>query len=299
MHADLDTLCTAVYCTADDLLPARVGQRPPASHRCRGRHPRASPRRSWASPPTGAFSPWPGKRLRHLFPELPAPARLPQAPPPPGRDDRVAVGVFAAASARASTTTSCCSTRPPSSAGARSRPCAAPRWPTAAATATAASHSRFFWGMRLHLAFAPDGTPRAAALVAADRPEREVALALLPRALRGGEAWSADKGYAGRDFARRRGRARRGPACAPARRTSPAAAPTCRSIRQRIESVFQTAQGPAHARAPRRPHARGPPRPHRRAPAGARRLRLRSTTGSAVRAARSWPSSPERVESVI
>jgi hypothetical protein len=25
MHADLDTLCTAVYCTADDLLPERPG----------------------------------------------------------------------------------------------------------------------------------------------------------------------------------------------------------------------------------------------------------------------------------
>src|SRR3954468_13556057 len=37
------------------------------------------------------------------------------------------------------------------------------------------SHSRWFWGMRLHLACAPDGTPRAAALVSADRPEREVA----------------------------------------------------------------------------------------------------------------------------
>jgi hypothetical protein len=25
MHADLDTLCTAVYCTADDLLPEKTG----------------------------------------------------------------------------------------------------------------------------------------------------------------------------------------------------------------------------------------------------------------------------------
>jgi hypothetical protein len=63
------------------------------------------------------------------------------------------------------------------------------------------SHSRHFWGMRLHLCCAPDGTPRAAALCRADRPEREVALELLPRALRGGEAIVADKGYAGREFA--------------------------------------------------------------------------------------------------
>ena len=63
------------------------------------------------------------------------------------------------------------------------------------------SHSRWFWGMRLHLACAPDGTPRAAALVAADRPERETALKLLPQALRGGETIVCDKGYAGREFA--------------------------------------------------------------------------------------------------
>jgi hypothetical protein len=25
VHADLDTLCTAVYCTADDLLPEKAG----------------------------------------------------------------------------------------------------------------------------------------------------------------------------------------------------------------------------------------------------------------------------------
>jgi hypothetical protein len=39
------------------------------------------------------------------------------------------------------------------------------------------------------------------ALHAADRPEREVALPLLTRALRGGETIVCDKGYAGREFA--------------------------------------------------------------------------------------------------
>src|SRR5207245_5573386 len=62
------------------------------------------------------------------------------------------------------------------------------------------SHSRWFWGMRLHLACAPDGTPSAAALVADDRPEREVALTLLPRALDGGETNVCDKVYAGREL---------------------------------------------------------------------------------------------------
>jgi hypothetical protein len=64
-----------------------------------------------------------------------------------------------------------------------------------------ASHSRWFYGMRLHLLCAPDGTPRAATLWAPDRGEREVAIGLLSRCgLRGGETIVADKGYAGAEF---------------------------------------------------------------------------------------------------
>ena len=101
------------------------------------------------------------------------------------------------------------------------------------------SHSRFFWGMRLHLACAADGTPRAAALVGADRPEREVALTLLPRALRGGETVVCDKGYAGREFAAKV--AEFGASVVrPARRTELAQSVHLAPIRQRIESVFQT-----------------------------------------------------------
>jgi hypothetical protein len=101
------------------------------------------------------------------------------------------------------------------------------------------SHSRWFWGMRLHLACAPDGTPRAAALVAADRAEREVALTLLPRALHGGETIVCDKGYAGREFAQ--AVAALGATVArPARKDEPQRAPRLSKIRQRIESIFFT-----------------------------------------------------------
>ena len=101
------------------------------------------------------------------------------------------------------------------------------------------SHSRWFWGMRLHLACAPDGTPRAAALVAADRPEREVALALLPRALTGGETIVCDKGYAGREFAAAVG-ALGAVVARPPRQNEPQTGPHLAPIRQRIESVFWT-----------------------------------------------------------
>lgn len=101
------------------------------------------------------------------------------------------------------------------------------------------SHSRYFWGMRLHLACAPDGTPRAAALVGADRPEREVALRILPQALRGGETVVCDKGYAGREFAA--AVARLGATVVrPARRNEPDHGVHPAPIRQRIESVFHT-----------------------------------------------------------
>ncbi len=47
-----------------------------------------------------------------------------------------------------------------------------------------ASHSRWFWGLRLHLLAAPDGTPRALRLADPRRDEREVALELLARGRR-------------------------------------------------------------------------------------------------------------------
>jgi hypothetical protein len=93
--------------------------------------------------------------------------------------------------------------------------------------------------MRLHLVCAPDGTPRAATLVAADRPEREVALPLLARSLRGGETVVCDKGYAGREFAA--AVAALGAAVVrPPRRDEHGSGPQLAPIRQRIESVFQT-----------------------------------------------------------
>jgi len=79
----------------------------------------------------------------------------------------------------------------------------------------------------------------AAALVSADRPEREVALTLLPRALRGGETVVCDKGYAGRGFAEQVA-ALGATVVRPARRNEPEQGPHLAPIRQRIESVFCT-----------------------------------------------------------
>ncbi|MBV9819117.1 MAG: IS982 family transposase [Solirubrobacterales bacterium] len=111
----------------------------------------------------------------------------------------------------------------------------------AAAYGYCRSHSRYFYGMRLHAAFGPDGTPRALRLTGADRPERDVALELLPTTLRGGETVIADKGYAGQHFAT--AVAQLGAiVIRPARANEPHTGVPIARIRQRIESIFWTAK---------------------------------------------------------
>ena len=61
-----------------------------------------------------------------------------------------------------------------------------------------ASHSRFFWGLRLHLIVAPSGLPVAYALTGAKADERDTALDMIsrnPELLRPGQVLMADKGY--------------------------------------------------------------------------------------------------------
>ncbi len=62
-----------------------------------------------------------------------------------------------------------------------------------------ASHSRFFWGLRLHLVATPSGLPIAYALTSAKTDERDTALAMinLDPTLddRPGQVLMADKGY--------------------------------------------------------------------------------------------------------
>ena len=102
------------------------------------------------------------------------------------------------------------------------------------------SHSRWFWGMRLHLLAAPDGTPRAAILASADQKERDVALRLFERGLHGGELIVADKGYAGRDFEAHAKQRFGATILRPARSDEPHHGPALSWIRQRIESIFWT-----------------------------------------------------------
>jgi transposase len=237
MDADLDTLCTVISCTADDLLPT----------------PKANARRRLTDAELVTlcvaqaimgitsdrrFLAVARKRLGHLFPELPRQAgyfkrrrRLADAiewlmacfaEQSPGYHDGLLL--------IDSTPVECARSRETAKRSALAE---------VAGYGYCGAHSRWFWGVRLHALCAPDGTPRALTLASPSRDEREVALELLERATRGGEVLVADKGYAGREFAL--AAADLGATVVrPKRKDERGCGPHLAPIRQRIESIFWT-----------------------------------------------------------
>jgi len=237
MDADLDLLLISVYCTADDLLPpARANGRRKLSDAevvtlCVAQVVMGigSDRR---------FLRAARRQLGHLFPWLPSQSGLHKRRARLVETIEWLVGVFASDSPGACDSVVLLDSTPVE-CGRSVETARRSELADACGYGYSRSHSRWFWGMRLHLACAPDGTPRAATLVAADRPEREVALRLLPRALGGGETVVCDKGYAGREFAA--AVAALGATVArPARKNEPQPGPRLSTIRQRIESIFFT-----------------------------------------------------------
>ena len=238
MDADLDTLCTVVYCTAVDLLP----------------EPRANARRVCTDaeiatlcvaqaimgiPSDRRFLKVARKRLSHLFPVIPS------QPTYFKRRRRLVdqlewlMGVFASQSPGFhdelllidSTPVECARSRETVKRSALA---------DAADYGWCASHSRFFWGFRLHALFALDGTPRAVTLASPKRDDREVGLTLLERCVRdGGETVVGDKNYAGRDFAQAVSDLD-ATIVRPRRKDEPGHGPHLAPIRQRIESIFWT-----------------------------------------------------------
>jgi hypothetical protein len=238
MHADLDTLCTTVYCTADDLLPEKPGN---ARRRVTDAEVATLcvAQAIMGIPSDRRFLAVARKRLCDLFPELP------QQPGFHKRRARLAetiewlIGVFATQSPGYyddlllidSTPVECARSVETTRRSALA---------DVADYGRCASHSRFFWGFRLHGLFAPDGTPRAFTLASPKRDEREVGLELLERCNRvGGEILIGDRGYVGRRFAT--AVAGLGATIVrPARKDEPAADIHLAPIRQRIESIFWT-----------------------------------------------------------
>lgn len=238
MDADLDLLLTAVFVTADDLLPERAKN-------ARRRITDAEvvtlcvAQAIMGIPSDRRFLAAARKRLAHLFPEIPRQAGYHK------RRRRLAgtlewlMEVFASQSSGFhddlllvdSTPVECARSRKTVKRSALG---------DAADYGWSASHSRYFWGFRLHGLFAPDGTPRALALTSPKTDEREVAIKLLARARRhGGETVIGDKGYAGARFAREVDELD-ATILRPRRTDEPGQGPHLAPIRQRIESIFWT-----------------------------------------------------------
>jgi hypothetical protein len=238
MYADLDLLLIAVFCTADDFLPA--GVKNAKRMLTDAEVVTLSVAQAMMGIPSDArFLRVARKQLAHLFPLLPnRPGYLKRrqrlsdtiealiavfARDSPGfHDDLVLVDSTPVECARSVETTR------------RSE------LADAADYGYCASHSRFFWGFRLHGLFGLDGTPRALALTSPKASEREVCLALLARCERAGQLIVvADKGYAGREFERAAADLE-ATIARPRRKDEPPAGPHLAPIRQRIESIFQT-----------------------------------------------------------
>ena len=238
MDADLDTLCIAVYCTAHDLLPE-----PPGNARRMVTDAEVVTlcvaQAIMGIPSDRRFLKVAAKRLAHLFPVLPA---------QPGyfkRRRRLAdtiewlVGTFASQSPGFEDDLLLIDSTPVECARSRET-VKRSQLADAADYGYCASHSRFFWGFRLHAIFAPDGTPRALELTSPKIDEREVGLVLLERARRnGGEILLGDKGYAGREFALKVSELDAA-IVRPRRKDEPGRGPHLAPIRQRIESIFWT-----------------------------------------------------------
>jgi len=204
--ADLDSLLTALYVLVDDLLPARTGA---------GRRPKITDAELITLTVAQIFLGCHSERrflrlargrLAHLFPYIPK---------QPGYNKRLrklAPEICLAINQLARISPSFCDRlrlldSTPVPCGASRETVKRSELAGWAAYGYCASHSRYFWGLRLYLLCAPDGMPISFCLAPANEGEREVAAAMLDRARRtglltGGEIIVADKGFAGEEFER-------------------------------------------------------------------------------------------------
>src|SRR5271170_5591835 len=196
MDADLDLLLTTVFVTADDLLPQR---RKNAARSVTDAEvvTLCVAQAIMGIPSDRRFLAVAAKRLAHLFPRLPKQSGYFKRRRKLADTLEWLMGMFASESPGFyddlllidSTPVEC----------ARSRETVKrSRLADAADYGYCASHSRFFWGFRLHAIFSPDGTPRALEIASPKIDEREVGLVLLERTRRQGPVTLiGDKGYAG------------------------------------------------------------------------------------------------------
>jgi hypothetical protein len=245
--AELDALLTAVYVVVDDLLPARSGP---------GRRPKITDAELIAlaiaqifldCPSERRFLRFARSRLGHLFPYIP------KQPGYNKRLRRLAPAICQLIGHLARSSPSFCDRlrlidSTPVPCGASRETVKRSELAGHAAYGYCASHSRFFWGLRLYLVCAPDGMPIAFCLAPANEPEREVAAALLERAARGEllhgqEIFITDKGFAGAEFERFIADALGAQLVRPDRKGEQPRFGALGGVRQWIESINDTLKG--------------------------------------------------------
>jgi len=241
VRADLDTLLTAIYVLLDDFLPEREGP---------GRRPKITDAElitlAVAQVFLGVgndrqFLGFAIRRLGHLFPYLPK---------QPGYNKRMralAPQTVRLLNIVAFSSPSWCDNvrlldSTPVPCGQSRETVKRSEFAGYAAYGYCASHSRYFWGLRLHTLMAPDGTPRAMALTSPKEGEREVCLRLLARVNHSGPLTVlGDKGYAGADF-EADAAALGATVVRPRRADEHGNGPHLAPLRQRIESIYWTAK---------------------------------------------------------
>jgi hypothetical protein len=255
MDADLDTLATALYVKADDLLKAFPEQGP--SRPLVGIVPQISDAEVVTLAVMQALQShtsearwlrYARKHLRHLFPYLPQ---------QPGFNKRLRklaatlnwlVGMLARDTSLWSDDVWVVDSTPVECARSRE---AVHRSDLAgwAEYGYCASHSRYFWGLRLHLLSTLHGLPVGLALTGAKADERQVLLDILhadPTLItdRQGQTLIGDKNYFGRQFEADLAAAGLH-LLRPARKgeTERAGSQFFKPLRQNVESIFDTYKG--------------------------------------------------------
>jgi hypothetical protein len=247
MLADLDLLLVVVYCIADDFLPKTA----------------ANARRKITDaelvtlcvaqaimgvPSDYRFIAVARKRLSHLFPQLPTRdayhkrrLRLSgQIEALIAHFARQSPGFFDDLLLVDSTPVECARSRETVKRGGSSSLTDA--LTDAADYGYCASHSRHFFGFRLHALFAADGTPRALALTSPKVDEKLVCLQMVTRCERQrGQMLIliGDKNFRGRDFETELA-SLDATIMRPRRKDEPGRGPHLAPLRQRIESIFWT-----------------------------------------------------------
>jgi len=249
MDADLDLLLVAVYCTVDDLLPCSA----------------ANARRRITDAEVIAlciaqamldcrwdvqFLAVARYRLGHLFPAVPERSAFHKRRL---RLSAVIEGLIAEFARHSpgfydelvlvdSTPVECARSRETVKRGGQSS--LADALSDAADYGFCASHSRYFYGFRLHTLFAMDGTPRAFALTSPKVDEKDVCLQLVARCARQPGQFLTligDKNFRGKQFEADLAALNAG-IHRPRRKDEPGERLHLAPIRQRIESIYWTAK---------------------------------------------------------